>query len=97
MFGGAHDHDPISCWKQKGAAAMRSARARTSMRLSRKWREQENVGAVLVMDGAMLVGILTERDYARNIVRRKGRTSPQTLVGQSRALSPAIPSRPAWP
>jgi len=34
---------------------------------------------VLVMDGATLVGILTERDYARNVVL-KGRSSPQTLV-----------------
>jgi CBS domain-containing protein len=39
----------------------------------------ENVGSVLVLDGATLVGILTERDYARNVVL-KGRTSPQTLV-----------------
>jgi CBS domain-containing protein len=38
-----------------------------------------DVGSVLVMDGAMLVGILTERDYARNIAL-KGRSSPQTLV-----------------
>jgi CBS domain-containing protein len=39
----------------------------------------KNVGSVLVIDGEMLVGILTERDYARNVVL-KGRTSPQTLV-----------------
>jgi CBS domain-containing protein len=39
----------------------------------------EDVGSVLVLDGATLVGILTEREYARNIVL-KGRTSPQTLV-----------------
>ena len=39
----------------------------------------EDVGSVLVLDGATLVGILTERDYARNVVL-KGRTSPQTLV-----------------
>jgi CBS domain-containing protein len=38
-----------------------------------------DVGSVLVMDGPMLVGILTERDYARNIAL-KGRSSPQTLV-----------------
>lgn len=38
-----------------------------------------DIGSVLVMDGAMLVGILTERDYARNIAL-KGGNSPQTLV-----------------
>lgn len=40
---------------------------------------EKDVGAVLVMNGATLVGILTERDYARNVVL-KGRSSPQTLV-----------------
>ena len=40
---------------------------------------EKDVGSVLVMDGATLVGILTEREYARNVVL-KGRSSPQTLV-----------------
>jgi CBS domain-containing protein len=40
---------------------------------------EKNIGSVLVMDGATLVGIFTERDYARNIVL-KGRYSSQTLV-----------------
>ena len=40
---------------------------------------EKNVGSVLVMDNATLVGIFTERDYARNVVL-KGRSSPQTLV-----------------
>ena len=40
---------------------------------------EKDVGSVLIMDGATLVGILTEREYARNVVL-KGRSSPQTLV-----------------
>ena len=40
---------------------------------------EKNVGSVLVMDKATLVGIFTERDYARNVML-KGRSSPQTLV-----------------
>lgn len=39
------------------------------------------IGALLVMDGHKLVGIINERHYARNVVL-KGKTSPDTLVGE---------------
>ena len=39
------------------------------------------VGSLLVMDGDDLVGILTERDYARKVILR-GRSSESTAVGE---------------
>jgi CBS domain-containing protein len=36
---------------------------------------------LVVLDGSKIVGIVTERDYARNVFL-KGRASPQTMVGE---------------
>lgn len=41
---------------------------------------RHNVGSLVVTDGSRIAGILTERHYAREVVL-KGRTSPETLVG----------------
>ncbi|MFN7116257.1 MAG: CBS domain-containing protein [Saprospiraceae bacterium] len=43
---------------------------------------EKNIGAVLVMDGAHLVGIFSERDYARKgiIKGRKAKSTPITEV-----------------
>ena len=42
---------------------------------------QHNISAVLVLDGADLVGIVTERDVARNVVL-EGRTAKETPVSE---------------
>jgi CBS domain-containing protein len=40
---------------------------------------EKNIGAVLVIEDEVLVGIISERDYARKIIL-KGKTSMDTLV-----------------
>ncbi len=44
-----------------------------------KLMADKNIGAVLVMDAGNLVGILSERDYARKVTL-KGRTDRDTLA-----------------
>ena len=46
-----------------------------------KLMADRGVGSLLVMDGDDLVGILTERDYARKVILR-GRSSETTAVGE---------------
>ena len=40
---------------------------------------KKDVGSLVVMDDDKLIGIITERHYARNVIL-KGKTSPTTLV-----------------
>jgi len=46
-----------------------------------KMMADKDIGALVVLDGSKIVGMVTERDYARNVFL-KGRASPQTLVGE---------------
>ena len=53
---------------------------------------EKNVGALLVMDGDALAGILSERDYTRKVAL-KGKSSREMKVREI-ISSPAISARP---
>ena len=53
----------------------------TSVYEALKFMGEKNIGALLVMEGSNLNGIISERDYARKVVL-KGKTSLETKVSE---------------
>jgi CBS domain-containing protein len=63
---------------QKGTKVHAVPKGATVLDAIRRMAEHD-IGSLLVMEGDRLVGIFTERDYARNVFL-KGKSSPTTLV-----------------
>lgn len=64
--------------KQKGASVL-SINADETVYKALELMAEENVGALLVMSGEKVVGIMSERDYARKVIL-EGRSSLKTSV-----------------
>ncbi|MGH8829961.1 MAG: CBS domain-containing protein [Polaromonas sp.] len=65
--------------KSKEDTAIYSIAPTASVLDALKLMADKNIGSLLVMEGAAIVGIVTERDYARKVALM-GRTSAQTQV-----------------
>ncbi|SIT77930.1 CBS domain-containing protein [Pontibacter indicus] len=50
---------------------------------------EQNVGALIVMDGDRFAGMFTERDYARKVIL-KGKASRDTLVSEIMSEHPVV-------
>ena len=67
--------------RQKKAAGILSIEPDASVFHAIKMMAEKSVGALLVMEGERLVGIVSERDYARKVVLL-GRLSKETKVAE---------------
>ena len=67
---------------------------RTTVFEAIKLMAEKNVGALLVTEGDKLVGIISERDYTRNVIL-KGKSSRETPVKDIIASSKPIVASPA--
>ena len=78
--------------KSKPRQSVEAVAPSTSVFDAVKLMAEKNIGALLVLEGERIAGIVTERDYARKIVLL-GRSSRETPVGEIMS-SPVMYVRP---
>ena len=73
--------DPVSLVLRKKGTDIWSVPSDTTVYSAMKMMADRDVGALLVMDDGKLVGMISERDYARKVILL-GRSSKDTLVSE---------------
>ena len=84
--------DPVALILRKKGNDILSVSPDTSVYSAMELMADKNVGALLVMDNGQLVGIVSERDYARKVILM-GRSSKDTPVSEI-LTEPLITIRP---
>ena len=74
---------------QKKGNAVYTVSPSTSVFDALELLEDRNLGALIVTDNGKLLGVFTERDYARKVVL-KGRSSRETLVNDIMSGNPVV-------
>src|SRR4051812_13624325 len=78
---GAHMHTVAQILQSKRHRTVYSIAPDAPVRQALELMAEQGIGALLVMEGKRIVGILSERDYARKVELR-GRTCQDTPVHQ---------------
>jgi CBS domain-containing protein len=71
--------DPVSFILCKKGTEIWSVPSDATVYTAMQMMADKDVGALLIMDGSQLVGVVSERDYARKVILQ-GRSSKDTLV-----------------
>ncbi len=87
--------DPVSMILNRKGRDIFSVTSTTPVYDAMELLSERNIGALLVMDDDILVGIFSERDYARKVVL-KGRSSRETQIREI-MISPVITVSPRDP
>ena len=69
----------VRCILQKKGNAVYSISPNSSVYDALEDLEERNLGSLVVVENGKLIGVFTERDYARKVIL-KGRSSKETLV-----------------
>src|SRR5712664_17018 len=84
--------DPVECILKHKGPQVHSIPPEVTVYEALEKMADENVGALVVMNGTELVGIFSERDYVRNVIL-KGRSSREMLVNEIMS-SPVVTVNP---
>ena len=83
--------DTVSALLRDKAQAIYSISPSSTVLDAVRLMAERNIGALPVMQGGLLAGMFTERDYTRKVMLM-GRTSRDTLVGEIMTHSPVTVS-----
>jgi CBS domain-containing protein len=84
--------DGVSAILRQKSARVSSIEPEATVYEALERMSDEGIGALLVMEGGAVVGLLSERDYARKIIL-KGRSSKETKVAEI-MISPPLTISP---
>lgn len=79
--------DPVSLVLRKKGCDIWSVPSDATVYSAMQMMAEKDVGALLVIDDGQLVGVVSERDYARKVILL-GRGSKDTLVSEIMVASP---------
>ena len=79
--------DPVSKVLRQKSGDVISIRSDESVYSAIELLAEKKIGALLVIDDGQLVGVLSERDYARKVIL-KGKHSKETLIREIMTTSP---------